>query len=382
MALRLTVFGPGHPFRGGIARATTAMVQSLVDAGHDVRFLTPRRQYPGWLYPGATDREPDACPQLDVASPVLDPFNPGGWPAARKLASEHRADAWILPYWTWAWAGLWWYLLRSPGRPPVLSVVHNPADHDTGWWQRSAARRILGRCQGLFTHARGLARDLEREYPTLPVGSHLLPAVGSSVVVDRRTARTDLDISDDRRVALFLGLIRPYKGVEGLVEAAVELPSDSDWLILIAGEPWKDLGEKLKRRVSTLGLSHRVRLDLRWIPEEQVATLLAAADLLVLPYRRGSQSAVAPMALQHGLPVLSTAVGGVPELIVDGVNGVVVPPGDPVAISTVLGELDRRRLAELASGARRSAADLTWEGYIAALVDLLTGSVLEDSTKG
>jgi glycosyltransferase involved in cell wall biosynthesis len=380
MALRLTVFGPGHPFRGGIARATTAMVEALVDDGHNVEFLTPRRQYPGWLYPGATDRDPEACPPLDVATAVLDPFDPMGWPTVRRLARDHRADAWILPYWTWAWAGLWWYLLGSPDRPPALSVVHNPMDHDTRWVQRSAARRTLGRCQGLFTHARSMARDLERDYPSVPVGHHRLPAVGSPVAPDRTAARAELDLPADRRVALFLGLIRPYKGVDVLVEAAAGLSPDSDWQILIAGEPWRDLGENLERQVEALGLADRVRLDLRWIPEDRVATLLAAADVLVLPYRRGSQSAVAPMALQHGLPVLSTAVGGVPEVVVDGVNGVVVPPGDPAAITAALEELDRRRLEELAEGARRSSDELTWAGYVRAMVELLTESVLDGAT--
>ena len=97
----------------------------------------------------------------------------------------------------------------------------------------------------------------------------------------------------------------------------------------------------------------------------------AAADLLVLPYRRGSQSAVAPMALAQGVPVLSTAVGGVPEIVRDGVNGVIVPPGDPVAITGALEALSIEKLELLAAGAKQPAADLSWSVYAAALVVLL-----------
>jgi len=369
--MRLTVFGPGFPFRGGIARTTTEMVRAMDERGHDVVFLTPQRQYPQWLYPGISDRDPEACPRLDCAAAVLDPFNPFGWRQARRLADEHRADAWIIPYWTWAWAGLWWYLLRSPNRPATLAVVHNPVDHDAGFWQRLAARRVLAGCQALFTHARSMAADLERLYPSIPVDSHRLPAIG---VVGRRRkieARDALDLPRDRRVALFLGLIRPYKGVDVLLEAAAGLPTGSDWLIVIAGEPWGGLGGVLERRFAELGLGTRVRLDLRWIPEGEVPVLLAAADLVILPYRRGSQSAVAPMALAQGVPVLSTAVGGVPEVVRDGINGVVVPPGDPVAITAALESLGPSRLAELGAGALRSAGELTWAGYAVALEDLL-----------
>jgi D-inositol-3-phosphate glycosyltransferase len=369
--MRLTVFGPGHPFRGGIARATTELVGALEDRGHEVVFLTPRRQYPNWLYPGRSDRDPDACRSLGCAVPVLDPLGPMSWRTARRYARDHRADAWIVPYWTWAWAGLWWFLLRESSRPATVAVVHNPVDHDAHLWQRVAARRVLGGCQALFTHARVLADELERAYPSTPVGYHGLPAAGTPLELGRDQARDELALPGDRRVALFMGLIRPYKGVDLLLEAAAALPEDSDWLVVIAGEPWGDLGADLERQARTLGLKRRVRLDLQWVPEGRVPTLLAAADLLVLPYRRGSQSAVAPMALAHGVPVLSTAVGGVPEIVRDGINGVIIPPGNSAAITDALQALSVERLKDLAVGARRTAADLTWSGYAEALEGLL-----------
>jgi glycosyltransferase involved in cell wall biosynthesis len=369
--MRLIVFGPGHPFRGGIARATTELAATLDDRGHEVLFLTPRRQYPKWLYPGRSDRDPEACRRLDCAVSVLDPLDPISWRTARRRALEYRADAWIVPYWTWAWAGLWWSLLRGASRPPTVAVVHNPVDHDAHLWQRVAARRVLGDSQALFTHARVLAAELERAYPSTPVGYHCLPAVETPIGLGRDQARDELALPRDRRVALFLGLIRPYKGVDLLLEAAAALPEDSDWLVMIAGEPWGDLGVRLETQARTLNLEQRVRLDLEWVPEGRVPTLLAAADLLVLPYLRGSQSAVAPMALARGIPVLSTAVGGVPEIVRDGINGVIIPPGDPVAITDALQALSVEKLKELAAGAGKLAEDLTWSGYADMLEELL-----------
>ena len=81
---------------------------------------------------------------------------------------------------------------------------------------------------------------------------------------------------------------------------------------MVAGEPWGDLGEALDEQMRRLGIEDRVRLRLGWFSEAEVPTLMAAADLVVLPYRSGSQSAVAPLALGAGVPVLSTAVGGLP----------------------------------------------------------------------
>ena len=168
--LKLIVFGPGHPFRGGIATTTTALVQAMRDRDHEVLFLTPRRQYPTWLYPGGNGgRDAEACPLLDGTRAALDPLGPLAWPKGRRAARSANADGWIVPYWTWAWAPWWTYLLAG-SRPPAIGVVHNPVDHDAGPVQRLAARAVLSRCQGLFTHAGVLEENLTRRYPDLPVG--------------------------------------------------------------------------------------------------------------------------------------------------------------------------------------------------------------------
>jgi glycosyltransferase involved in cell wall biosynthesis len=120
-----------------------------------------------------------------------------------------------------------------------------------------------------------------------------------------------------------------------------------------------------------LGISDRVRLELGWVPETEVPRLLAAADLVVLPYLSGSQSAVAPLALGVGVPVLSTAVGGLPEVVRHGVDGWLVAPGSVEELTRALEELDRPRLAALADGARQGRGRLSWDGYVEALEKLL-----------
>ncbi len=368
--MRLTVFGWGHPYRGGIARTTTDLVDALSARGHEVLFLTPRRQYPAWLFPGADDRDPDACRRLDCAEVILDPLQPFSWQTSRRRALEHHADAWILPYWTWAWAGLWRWLLRAR-RPPVVAVAHNPADHGAGVLHRLAARSVLRRCDAVFTHARVLEEELAATYPGVPTASHPLPPPDLGKLPPREEARRQLEIPADRKVALFLGLIRSYKGVDLLLEAIARQPADSNWMLVVAGEPWEDLGPALERQLRSLGIADRVQLRLGWVPETEVPFLLAAADLVVLPYRSGSQSAVAPLALAAGLPVLSTRVGGLPEVVQDGVNGALVEPGSVDELARAFAELDSEKLDALAAGAGQSRSRLTWDGYAAALEGLL-----------
>jgi glycosyltransferase involved in cell wall biosynthesis len=141
--------------------------------------------------------------------------------------------------------------------------------------------------------------------------------------------------------------------------------------LLVAGEAWGGLGRRLQRRAAEPDLALRVRLDLRWQSEEELQRLLAAADLVVLPYRDGSQSAMAPLVLAAGVPVLTTRVGGLAEVVEDGVNGRLVAPGSADALAQALAALEREGIAALAAGARTTASRLTWDGYAAALESLI-----------
>ena len=379
--MRLTVFGSGHPYRGGIARTTTDLVHTLEARGHDMLFLTPRRQYPRWFFPGGKDRDPAACSRLDCAEVMLDPLQPLSWRGSRHRALEHEADAWILPYWTWAWSGLYRWLLRGV-RPPVVVIAHNPADHGAGILQRSAARSVLRRCDAVFTHARILEEELSIAYPGVPTASYPLPPPELAGLPSMEEARRKLVIPVDRKLALFLGLIRSYKGVDLLVEAISKQPADSRWLLAVAGEPWEDWEPVLEQRIRTLGIEDRVIIRFGWVPEPEVAFWLAAANLVVLPYRSGSQSAVAPLALAAGIPVLSTRVGGLPEIVRDGVNGVLVDPGSADSLARAFAELNTEKLADLAEGARANRSRLTWDGYAAELEGLLGKVVAGNSEVG
>ncbi|MCD4750657.1 MAG: glycosyltransferase family 4 protein [Thermoanaerobaculales bacterium] len=371
--MRLTIFGPGNPFRGGIASTTTSLVQALGAGGHQVQFVTPTRQYPQWLYPGGGDQDPEACPRLEWAEALFSPLEPWTWPRARRRALEWAGDYWIFPYWTWVWAPWWMYLLKAKNRPPAIGVVHNPVDHESSSFRRRAAEQVLSRCDGLFTHAQVLAQELAASFPDQPIGHHVLPPpVQRGEACSRKPARERLGVSPDEFLALFFGLIRPYKGVDVLLDAMAELGGQSSWRLIVAGEPWGDLGKDLPAQVQRLDLGNRVELRLKWISEREVEEFLAAADLVILPYRSGTQSAVAPLALSRGVPVLSTRVGGLGEMVEHGVNGLLVGPGSADELSKGLENLlGEGRLSALASGARASMKKWTWDGYAEALGELI-----------
>jgi len=116
---------------------------------------------------------------------------------------------------------------------------------------------VLTRCDGLFTHAEALAKRLARDYPGLPRAAHPLPATAAGPLLDRAVARQSLGLPAGGRVAVFAGLIRPYKGVDLLLEAFARLPAESDWRLVVAGEAWSGHGRQLRQRAAKPDLAWR-----------------------------------------------------------------------------------------------------------------------------
>ena len=153
--------------------------------------------------------------------------------------------------------------------------------------------------------------------------------------------------------------MRPYKGLRRLLEALAALPSTERPHLLIVGEIWRER-RQLAAEVRRLRLQEQLTLIDRYVANEELPALFAVADALVLPYLSASQSAVAPLALAAGKPLIATAVGGLPELLRDGVDSLLVPANDRAALTAALRQLNddsvmaRLRTAAAAQAAQRS----------------------------
>jgi glycosyltransferase involved in cell wall biosynthesis len=112
-------------------------------------------------------------------------------------------------------------------------------------------------------------------------------------------------------------------------------------------------------------LEQRVIIHNRYIPNEEVEPYFAAADALVLPYLSGSQSAVGMVALNYGLPVVATSVGGLTETVTHGETGLIIPPADSMALATAIGQFFGKGLGNPFRAAISQSRDrLSWEALI------------------
>jgi glycosyltransferase involved in cell wall biosynthesis len=224
-------------------------------------------------------------------------------------------------------------------------MVNNAEPHEgRAWpWRPVAARGIASR-DICLTHAATEAKRLAALGVRCPIEVVPHPAPPSPAeLLDPAAARRALGIPADETVFLFFGYVRRYKGVDVLLDALARLPAAGPrWRAIVAGEWYVDRSGA-DAAVARPPLAGRVQVLDRYLADAEVAPLLAAATVVVLPYRSGTQSGVVPLAFAHGRPVVASAVGGLAEAVQDGENGLLVPPDDAAALARALEEVRRGR---------------------------------------
>jgi glycosyltransferase involved in cell wall biosynthesis len=142
---------------------------------------------------------------------------------------------------------------------------------------------------------------------------------------------------------LLFGKIKPYKGLDLLVEAFGRLPPDlaARARLHVVGKPYMDL-IAIEARIAQLGLAERVTIEPRFVRDEEIPLLFGPGTIVAFPYREIEASGVLSLAIAQGRPILASRVGGFAEAVQDGVHGLLVPSGDTGALSAAM----RRFLTE------------------------------------
>jgi glycosyltransferase involved in cell wall biosynthesis len=246
-------------------------------------------------------------------------------------------------------------------RRPLLLTAHDILPREPRAGQREAQRRLYDRFDAIVVHsAHGRARLIDEvgvdpgRVHVIPHGALLPLSPPSGVLPFAET---------DRPVVLFFGLLRPYKGLDLLLEAFRGIEGAELW---IAGMPRFDIS------ALRAGAPANVHFQTRFIGEEELSSLFARADLIVLPYREIDQSGVAFTALGAGLPMLLSDAGGFPELARTGAART-VPAGDAAALGGALRELlaDPAALQQMRARARAAASgEYSWGNVAARTLEL------------
>ena len=186
--------------------------------------------------------------------------------------------------------------------------------------------------------------------------------------IDKNIAREKLGIPiKAKNVVLFFGLIRPYKGLDILLEAANSFCKDTH--LIIAGEcygPWNKYEKLISENIS----QDRIHVFNKFIPDEELGTYFGAADLVALPYLSASQSGVTATAIHYNLPIIASNVGDLSGSILENKTGTLVKAGD----ATELSEAIKLWFNEKHEGLEEAYAELkaakSWEEFASQILHI------------
>lgn len=180
--------------------------------------------------------------------------------------------------------------------------------------------------------------------------------------------RKSININKKNLTLLFLGRVLPYKGLDILIKAIEILKGKGlkiQTIIAGRGELDKESFEKIKK--------FEIDFENRWLSNDELLSFLEKGDILIMPYKKGTQSGVISLALAYGIPVIATKVGSFGEFIKDGVNGFLVNPNNPEALAEKIEKIyfDRKILLDMSTKASKIAEKFSWENTVKDLIKLL-----------
>jgi len=271
----------------------------------------------------------------------------------------------------------------------VLLTAHNvnvaKRDARDTFLNRVSLRIQYHLANRIFVHTEKMKLELLHEFRVAESRVIVIPFGINDTVpksdLSPMEARQRLGIRPGEKAILFFGRIRPSKGLEYLISAFQQLPSEQNaYRLIIAGRPdnCEDYWSTIEKSVIEDVRSGRIMLRSEFIPDEETEIYFKAADVLVLPYRSIYQSGVLFLAYSFGLPVLASDVGGLKDEIVEGKTGFSFKPEDSVELAKTIEAYFASELSADLANMRKAISNYAKDRYSWNKVGDITMAVYED----
>lgn len=256
----------------------------------------------------------------------------------------------------------------------IVFTVHNvnvrSRDGGDSWLNRATLKFQYRCCDHFFLHTERMRAELIADFGVPPEKASLIPFGINSTTPDTKLtgeeARQKLGLAATDKVLLFFGNIAPYKGVEFLADAFIEVAArEKNLRLIIAGRPkgseayWAELLAK----INASPVRDRVILKIEYVPDAETEIYFKAADILVLPYTHIFQSGVLFLGYNFGLPSIAADVGALRDDIIEGETGFIFPPRDAKALAQTIEKFFTSDLFANLASRRANIREFAFEKY-------------------
>lgn len=356
MKIAIIVWAFPPKWLGGAEIATYNIARALVQMGHEVHIITS-------LDKGLPCESAEAGFYIHRVKVIHKPilfalsFSMPAFLAVKKIGPD-IVHAQAIPM------GLYALLIKKLVKIPYLVYSHSELHLSKTLKARIlktiVSKLALRNANAVIALTNNMEEDISRVYD----GSILVIPNGVDLNrfdnLNRDSIRKKLGYETNERVVLYLGNLRPEKGVKYLVESMDMIPQAKRPRLLIVGDGSEK--RELERTTQRLGLGKYINFAGK-VPSQSVPEYMIASDVFVLPSLSEGFPLVILEAMAAGLPIVATRVCGIPEIIENGKNGLLVEPGYPKEIAEkILLLLESKELtAQIFKNNREKAKQYSWE---------------------
>ncbi|MDW8287731.1 MAG: glycosyltransferase [Flammeovirgaceae bacterium] len=367
--MKIAFLSPFHPFRGGIAQFSNRLYRAFEQLSHEVKAFNFTTQYPDFLFPGKTQYvvgdSSDKVPSVRILSSI----NPiSYWKTAQQIRA-FAPDLLLMRYWMPFFAPSLGTVARLlPSSLKKMAILDNLVPHEKRVGDHWLNQYFLSSCHSFLVMSQQVENELRSLRPHAAYVFHPHPIYDHyGQKIEKHQARRLLGIRPDLKWLLFFGLIRPYKGLDLLLEAMQSL--DESFGLLIAGESYEDFKTIYQPLIDKLPFPENISANISFVPEDNVLTYFSAADVVVLPYKSATQSGVTAIALHFEVPVIVTDVGGLKEQVAEKL-GLVAEPTKEGLLKQIRYFFEKK--PDFSSTIRAAKAQLSWQSLAETIIQFNT----------
>lgn len=370
--MKIVILGPAYPYRGGIALFDDRLSAELQAMGNEVEEWTFTLQYPGFLFPGKTQFSEDPAPEGITTIRKMNSVNPLNWFKVGRELKKAKPDIVVVAFWLPFMApcqGSIARIARRNGHTRIVGLVHNMIPHEHRPGDKLLAGFFAGSVDGFVAMSDSVLGDIaqfDQSKPRVFCRHPLYDNFG--VPATREESLNFLGLDPQYRYMLFFGLIRDYKGLDLLLKAYADSRlRDENVRLLVAGEFYSG-ADKYFEMEKELGLEGLVIWKSEFVPNSEVRYCFGAADLVVQPYRSATQSGVAQIAYHFEKPMLVTNVGGLAEIVPDGISGYVTEPDESQIADRLVDFFHADRRDQFTEGLRKEKKKYSWNNMARSII--------------
>lgn len=357
------MIGPVYPYKGGISHYTGSMVKNL-KKDFDVKTVSYKMQYPKLLFKKEQRDYANDVLKIDDTQFLINTANPFNIIGSAMKIKKMKPDFLIMQWWHPYFSPCYILLSAMLRKIPKIFVCHNVFPHERFPLDKFLTKQVLKRGAGFITHSKMDADDLKSILSRPNYETTVIPTFNMFKIKDmsREEARKILGIPEDKKILLFFGFVREYKGLKHIIKAMPDiLRADSDIQLMVVGEFGDDKADYMEL-IRKSGAGDSIQVVDGYIPDKEIEKYFAACDLVVLPYESATQSGIVQIAYSFEKPVIATDVGGLPEVVLDGKTGYIVPPKNHSELGeAVVKFFSEEKAAEFSDNVHAEAYRYSWD---------------------